>query len=169
MSLSNLLSPKYSGRHMRRGQKQERQDDMIMHRLGNVAAISLLLAALAVPSIAQQAADTLAPEARSTVEAKKPVHASRQMVVAANPIAAQAGLDVLRGGGSAADAVVAVQTVLGLVEPQSSGLGGGAFLTWYDAKTGTVTTFDGRETAPAAATPELFLGVDGKPLDFFDA
>jgi gamma-glutamyltranspeptidase/glutathione hydrolase len=65
--------------------------------------------------------------------------------------------------------VVAVQTVLGLVEPQSSGLGGGAFLTWYDAKTGTVTTFDGRETAPAAATPELFLGIDGKPLDFFDA
>ena len=140
-----------------------------MHRLGNVAAISLLLAALAVPSFAQQAADTVAPEARSTVKAKEPVHASRQMVVAANPIAAQAGLDVLRAGGSAADAVVVVQTVLGLVEPQSSGLGGGAFLTWYDAKTGMVTTFDGRETAPAAATPELFLGADGKPLGFFDA
>jgi gamma-glutamyltranspeptidase/glutathione hydrolase len=59
--------------------------------------------------------------------------------------------------------------MLGLVEPHSSGLGGGAFLTWYDAKTGTLTTFDGRETAPAAATPELFMGTDGKPLSFFDA
>ena len=62
-----------------------------------------------------------------------------------------------------------VQTVLGLVEPQSSGLGGGAFLIWYDAKTGKVTTFDGRETAPAAATPESVPRRDGKPLDFFDA
>ena len=132
-------------------------------------ALALLLAVPTVPAVAQQAADTVAPESRSAIEAKKPVHASRQMVVAANPVAAQAGLDVLRAGGSAADAVVAVQTVLGLVEPQSSGLGGGAFLVWYDAKTGAVTTFDGRETAPAAATPELFLGADGEPLDFFDA
>jgi gamma-glutamyltranspeptidase/glutathione hydrolase len=65
--------------------------------------------------------------------------------------------------------VVVVQTVLGLVEPQSSGLGGGAFLVWYDAENGTVTTFDGRETAPAAATPDLFLGADGEPLKFFEA
>ena len=79
------------------------------------------------------------------------------------------GLDVLRAGGNAADALVAVQTVLGLVEPQSSGLGGGGFLTWYDAATKTLTTFDARETAPAAATPQLFLGTDGKPLGFFDA
>lgn len=128
-----------------------------------------LLGMLAGPVAAQQATDAVAPEARSAIEEKKPVHATRQMVVAANPLAAQAGLDALRAGGSAADAVVAVQTVLGLVEPQSSGLGGGAFLTWYDAATGTVTTFDGRETAPAAATPDLFLGADGKPLDFFDA
>ena len=76
---------------------------------------------------------------------------------------------MLRAGGSAADALVAVQTVLGLVEPQSSGLGGGAFLTWYDAASRTLTTFDARETAPAAATPQLFLGADGKPLGFFDA
>ena len=142
---------------------------MVAFRLLGAVAFSVQLAVLAAPGFAQQAADTVAPEARSAVEAKKPVHALRQMVVAANPIAAQAGLDTLRAGGSAADAVVAVQTVLGLVEPQSSGLGGGAFLTWYDAKTGTVTTFDGRETAPAGATPELFLGADGKPLGFFDA
>jgi len=124
---------------------------------------------LACPATAQQAADTVAPEQRSAITERRPVRASGQMVVAANPLAAGAGLDVLRSGGNSADALVAVQTVLGLVEPQSSGLGGGAFLVWYDAKSGTVTTFDGRETAPAAATPDLFLGADGKPLDFFQA
>ena len=132
-------------------------------------AFLALFGALALPAFAQQAADTVAPESPSAVAEKQPVHAARQMVVAANPIATQAGLDVLRAGGSAADAMVAVQMVLGLVEPQSSGIGGGAFLIWYDAESGTLTTFDGRETAPAAATPELFLGADGKPLDFFDA
>jgi len=139
-----------------------------MEAVRKLAALAFL-GALALPASAQQAADTVAPESRSAIEERKPVHATRQMVVAANPLAAQAGLDVLNAGGTAADAMVAVQTVLGLVEPQSSGLGGGAFLTWYDAKSGTVTTFDGRETAPTAATPELFLGPDGKPLDFFDA
>ena len=73
-------------------------------------------------------------------------------------IAAEAGIAVLRNGGNAADALVAVQAVLGLVEPQSSGLGGGAFLTWYDAETGKVTTFDARETAPAAATRQPVPG-----------
>lgn len=134
---------------------------------------SLILAALLLvacpPAFAQQASDVLAPEGASGVTVKAPVHAKSQMVVAANPLAAEAGLRVLRDGGNAADALVAVQTVLGLVEPQSSGLGGGAFVTWYDAANGTVTTFDGRETAPAAATPALFLGADGKPLEFFDA
>jgi gamma-glutamyltranspeptidase/glutathione hydrolase len=139
-----------------------------MESVRKLAALAFL-GALTLPAFAQQAADTVAPESRSGIAEKQPVHATKQMVVAANPIAAQAGLDALRAGGSAADAVVVVQTVLGLVEPQSSGLGGGAFLVWYDAKTGTVTTFDGRETAPAAATPALFLGADGKPLDFFDA
>ena len=113
-------------------------------------AFLALFGALALPAFAQQAADTVAPESPSAVAEKQPVHAARQMVVAANPIATQAGLDVLRAGGSAADAVVAVQMVLGLVEPQSSGIGGGAFLVWYDAESGTLTTFDGRETAPAA-------------------
>ncbi|MBL8575986.1 MAG: gamma-glutamyltransferase [Mesorhizobium sp.] len=128
-----------------------------------------LAALLAIPAVAQQASDVTAPEAPSGVEQKAPVHATKHMVVAANPLAAQAGLDVLRKGGNAADALVVVQTVLGLVEPQSSGLGGGAFLTWYDAASKTVTTFDGRETAPAASTPALFLGSDGEPLGFFDA
>lgn len=89
-------------------------------------------------------------------------------VAAANPLAVEAGMAVLRRGGSAVDAAVAIQAVLGLVEPQSSGLGGGAFLMSYDAETGTVTAYDGRETAPASATPELFYE-DGKPLPFIDA
>jgi gamma-glutamyltranspeptidase/glutathione hydrolase len=91
------------------------------------------------------------------------------MVAAANPLAVEAGLAVLRRGGTAIDAAVAVQSVLGLVEPQSSGLGGGAFLTYYDARSGKVTAYDGRETAPAGAGADLFLGPDGKPMDFIAA
>lgn len=86
------------------------------------------------------------------------------MVAAAEPDAVDAGLKVLKAGGSAVDAAVAVQAVLGLEEPQSSGLGGGSFMTYYDAKTRQVTAYNGRETAPAAATPELFYGPDGKPM-----
>ena len=93
----------------------------------------------------------------------------KAMVVAANPLAAQAGMDVIRRGGDAVDAAVAIQAVLGLVEPQSSGLGGGAFMTYYDARTGKVTAYDGRETAPAKATPDYFLQPDGKPMPFFQA
>ena len=89
-------------------------------------------------------------------------------VAAANPLAVEAGLKVLREGGSAVDAAVAVQAVLGLVEPQSSGLGGGAFMMVFDAGTGAVTSYDGRETAPAAATPELFYE-NGRPLGIGDA
>ncbi len=89
-------------------------------------------------------------------------------VAAANPLAVEAGMRVLREGGSAVDAAVAVQAVLGLVEPQSSGLGGGAFMMVYDAASGEVTSYDGRETAPAAATPELFYE-NGQPLDFMSA
>ncbi len=91
------------------------------------------------------------------------------MVAAADPMAVEAGLDVLRRGGSAMDAAVAVQAMLGLVEPQSSGIGGGAFILHYDAATGDVTAYDGREVAPATARPDMFLGADGKPLPFFDA
>ena len=82
------------------------------------------------------------------------VSARQYMVVTANPLATKVGCDVLRAGGSAADAAVAVQLVLGLVEPQSSGLGGGAFIVHYDAASQTVQTYDGRETAPAAATED---------------
>lgn len=93
----------------------------------------------------------------------------KAMVAAANPAAVDAGLAVLRRGGTAMDAAVAVQATLGLVEPQSSGVGGGAFLTWYDPKTRRVTAYDGRETAPAGATPEQFLHPDGKPMTYGEA
>jgi gamma-glutamyltranspeptidase/glutathione hydrolase len=95
--------------------------------------------------------------------------AKHAMVAAANPLAVAAGVKVLKAGGSAADAAVAVQAVLGLVEPQSSGLGGGAFMVYYDARTHTVTAYDGRETAPKGATPDMFMGPDGKPLNYFTA
>jgi gamma-glutamyltranspeptidase/glutathione hydrolase len=91
------------------------------------------------------------------------------MVASANPLATAAGLATLRTGGSAADAAVAMQAVLGLVEPQSSGLGGGAFISFYDAATHRVVTYNGRETAPAGAGPDLFLSQDGRPLPFFTA
>ena len=126
---------------------------------------------LAAAASAQQAADSVEPEAASA-RAKaegRPVVAQDWMVVAAHPLASQAGADVLAAGGTAADAMVAVQAVLGLVEPQSSGLGGGAFLVWYDAASGQVTTLDGRETAPLAATPRLFQDATGEPLKFFEA
>jgi len=88
-------------------------------------------------------------------------------VAAANPLATEAGLRMLRAGGSAVDAAVAVQMVLALVEPQSSGIGGGAFLLHSDSR--VVEAFDGRETAPAAVDENLFIGADGKPIAFFDA
>jgi gamma-glutamyltranspeptidase / glutathione hydrolase len=90
----------------------------------------------------------------------------RAGVGAANPLAVEAGLAVLRSGGNAMDAAVAVQAALGLVEPQSSGLGGGAFLVYLDGRTGKVTSFEGREAAPAGATPDMFIGEDGKPLSY---
>jgi gamma-glutamyltranspeptidase/glutathione hydrolase len=91
------------------------------------------------------------------------------LIAAAEPVAVKAGMDVLKRGGTAADAAVTIQTVLGLIEPQSSGLGGGSFMLYYDAKSGQITDYTGRETAPAGATLDMFLGSDGKPLSFFAA
>ena len=99
----------------------------------------------------------------------KSVVANNWMVVTANPYASDAGANILSRGGTAADAMVAVQTVLGLVEPQSSGMGGGGFLVWYDATSGELTTLDGRETAPFAATERLFQDDTGEPIKFWDA
>jgi len=102
------------------------------------------------------------PANRSSAVAKK------YMVAAANPLAAKAGLEILRVGGSAVDAVIATQLALNVVEPQSSGIGGGAFLMHYQAKSRVIEAYDGRETAPAAATGNMFLNQDGSRPNFHD-
>jgi gamma-glutamyltranspeptidase/glutathione hydrolase len=122
---------------------------------------ALLLLLVAFPALAQPA-----PEPSSGRREKPVAVANRHMVVAANPLAAEAGRDILRQGGSAVDAAIATQMVLGLVEPQSSGIGGGAFLLHWSPKSGELETWDGRETAPAAARPDRFLEADGKPMKF---
>ncbi|OOR85295.1 gamma-glutamyltransferase [Moraxella canis] len=114
-------------------------------------------------------ADAHAPERATGLTEQRQVIASDFMVASANPLATQAGYDILKQGGSAADAMVAVQTTLSLVEPQSSGLGGGAFVLYWDNSAKTLTTFDGRETAPMRVTPELFLDKEGQPLKFMEA
>lgn len=113
---------------------------------------------------------TVAPADPATQEvASQKAEAARPFVIAANPLAAQAGMDVLERGGSAVDAAIAVQAMLSLVEPQSSGMGGGAFIDYYDRQTRKMVVYDGRETAPAGATRTMFLGTGGKPLPFRDA
>ena len=120
-------------------------------------------------AVAQDVADGFAPEIATGVSASTMKAAENFMISAANPHAAQAGYDVLAKGGNAIDAMVATQLMLGLVEPQSSGLGGGAFLVYYDAKADNLTSYDGRETAPMAATPTLFQNEEGEKLKFWDA
>jgi gamma-glutamyltranspeptidase/glutathione hydrolase len=95
--------------------------------------------------------------------------ARQQIVVAAHPLAAEAGREILREGGTAVDAAIAVQAVLTLVEPQSSGIGGGGFLVMRDGATGAIESYEGREMAPAAAKPDMFLDKEGRPLEFYDA
>lgn len=132
-------------------------------RFHTVAALAIVLVAFCAPVHAQD--PRAAPEAATGVTGKSLATATRHMVAAANPYAVEAGREILRAGGSAVDAAIATQFVLGLVEPQSSGIGGGAFLVYWDNVRQAVTTFDGRETAPAAARPDRFMK-DGKPLPF---
>ena len=118
------------------------------------------------PDYAQQASYAPnAPEGASGYTEKPGWSAQKFMVAAANPLATDAGYQVLKAGGTAIDSAIAVQMVLTLVEPQSSGIGGGAFLLHTDGN--NVSAFDGRETAPAAADENLFMGADGKPLSFY--
>src|SRR5690606_35395975 len=135
-------------------------------------AVLLLLATLA-PHLSGAAAQEAQLDSRGVGQVEGQVEGqlegqagalSAGMVAAANPHAAEAGLSVLRRGGVALDAAVAVQSVLGLVEPHSSGLGGGAFLLYWDAADQSLHAYDGRETAPAAADPEQFLRPDGTPM-----
>ncbi|CAG9165512.1 Glutathione hydrolase proenzyme [Cupriavidus laharis] len=126
--------------------------------------------ATATPAAPPPATATLppAPEIASGYRTDmSTVYAERYMAAAAHPLATEAGRDVLRQGGSAIDAAIAMQAVLSLVEPQASGIGGGAFILYWDGK--RVQAFDGRETAPAGATENLFLRPDGKPMEFSEA
>src|SRR5215510_9471667 len=115
---------------------------------------ALAVTAVPVPSANAQVTETVA---------------KTRMIAAANPHAAKAGLDMMRAGGSAVDAAIATQLVLGLVEPESSGIGGGAFMLVYDPKTKKTTSFDGREMAPASATSTMFLDANGQPRTKPDA
>ena len=118
---------------------------------------------LAAPSVSSQAPP---PELPSGWTPKTAAFSAKDMVVAANPLAAEAGIEILHAGGSATDAAIAVQMVLNLVEPQSSGIGGGAFMLHYDAAHNKLESYDGRETAPAAADEKLFLNASGSPLPY---
>src|SRR6476659_500363 len=117
--------------------------------------ISSALALIALATCAS--APARAPEANATVNASAPF---------AIALATEAGLDVLKRGGSAVDAAIAIQAMLSLVEPQSSGVGGGDFMTYLDGKTGKISVYDGREVAPAQAASTMFLDSAGKPLPF---
>ena len=110
-----------------------------------------------------------APEATSGRAERAAVEVERFMIATANGRATEAGAAVLRHGGGAVDAMVAAQLTLNLVEPQSSGIGGGAFMLYWDAKARRLSTFDGRETAPLAVGPDLFLKADGTAMAFDEA
>jgi len=144
-----------------------------MHRFAKALGAGLVLTIL-VPGYSRS--DT--PVVPASGEAQTPSMATatatatapaEAMVVTANPIATRAGEAILRAGGSAVDAAVAVEAMLSLVEPQSSGFGGGAFMTYYDAATQRVSVYDGREVAPAGATPELFLDENGEVYGYIEA
>jgi gamma-glutamyltranspeptidase/glutathione hydrolase len=146
--------------------------------IGLGAALGLIALASACASAPPEAATKAAPApAPVAAPAVAPVIEAKPagrwthgaMVAAANPLAVEAGLEILRAGGTAVDAAIAVQAALGLVEPQSSGIGGGAFMLHYDAGTGDVVAYDGREIAPAGVTERLFLDAEGKPLPFWSA
>ncbi|GAD28720.1 gamma-glutamyltransferase [Photobacterium leiognathi lrivu.4.1] len=118
---------------------------------------------------ASQASDNIEPEPTISQQSQQLVKGKEWMIATANKYASEAGADVLSKGGSAVDAMITAQLILGLVEPQSSGIGGGGFLVYWDSDNNQMTTFDGRETAPFAATPRLFQDNQGKPLKFYDA
>jgi gamma-glutamyltranspeptidase / glutathione hydrolase len=153
-----------SGAERQPGTPRERGRPARFALVGRAMRLSLFVACVAL-------AGCVAPSAAPLHPAPPPTSAAtvQPFVVAANPLAAQAGLEILRRGGSAVDAAVAVQAMLSLVEPQSSGVGGGAFLTYYRAADRSVQVLDGREVAPAGASRSMFLRADGTALPFGEA
>jgi gamma-glutamyltranspeptidase/glutathione hydrolase len=138
-------------------------------RRGTVALLAGLALAAAAQAQTATAVQDVAPEAASGFTAKQAVHARRHMIATANPHASQAGFEMLQAGGNALDAAVAASIMLNLTEPQSSGIGGGAFIVHYDPQAKAVTAFDGREKAPQAARPDRFLDNAGKPMRLQEA
>ena len=134
-----------------------------------LSTVTLIVAQLLLSQAAQAKSEIREPEAATGFNQKQAVSAKQYMVVAANPYASKAGLAMLEKGGSAVDAAIAAQLVLSLVEPQSSGLGGGTFMLHWHNKKQQLTTYDGRETAPQQATSALFLTEQGKPLNWSEA
>lgn len=126
---------------------------MVRFLKGKLIAWALLVLALPIAAFADDQSATL----------------SKDAIVASHPLATEAGLTELKRGGSAVDAAIAAQMVMGLVEPQSSGIGGGAFLMHWDPKSKAIESYDGRETAPMSIKPNLFIAPDGKPMSFPEA
>ena len=140
----------------------------MVRRIGRRSGLSVVaIAWLAAMPLRAQTPDE--PERATGLTASPAVHSARAMVVTANPHATQAALHILREGGSAVDAAIAAALVLGVVEPQSSGLGGGGFALHYATEGGVVEAWDGRETAPRDVDASLFLGADGAPMAFYEA
>jgi len=139
-----------------------------MHKVVTLFLITFLTAcgAATSDSSVKQINDKASAEVNTSSKVKI---GNQAMVVTANPHASKAGLEILKAGGSAVDAAIAIEAVLSLVEPQSSGFGGGGFMTYFDNKTKQVIAYDGRETAPSKATQTLFLDESGKPFGFIDA
>lgn len=130
----------------------------------------LFFSVLCIGSLLAHASNPIiVPEAASGFSAIKSANYSKAMAVTANPHASRAAVKILRQGGSAVDAAIAAQLVLGLVEPQSSGIGGGAFMLHWQARSGELVVWDGRETAPASVSEAYYINTDGQPMDFFSA
>ncbi len=129
----------------------------------------ILIFALLLPCVAFAQDFRPEPEIGTGTQSVSKATGTDFMIATANPLATKAGYEVLKDGGSAADAAITAQLVLGLVEPQSSGLGGGAFALYYDAKSQQLSSWDGRETAPHSATPDMFLDETDQPIPFWDA
>ncbi len=136
---------------------------------GMLAASLMALVLASAPAAAQTIDPNNTAPALSTVTAEGKSATGASVVSSADPRATAAGQEMLRLGGNAADAALATMLALTVVEPQSSGIGGGGFFVYHDAATGQIGTVDGRERAPASATPNLFMGADGKPIPYQDA
>lgn len=146
-----------------------KNDTKILRFFQFFAILSLFLGIFVPCGMAEQNVVRPEPEPSTGYERKNTASGTEFMAVTSHPLATKAAYDILDRGGSAADAGIAAQLVLGLVEPQSSGIGGGAFALYYDVKNNQLHSYDARETAPENITPGMFLNDDGTPMEFYEA